>query len=174
MGAFSLGSKADPSTARTRAECGNGFPACQRAPAPGRNPLGLCDQCLDERAFDRGTCKRRASVPGVPYVHCAGGMCFGCGESPGGTLCGPAHRKEAHASMRRAFALYVRLAREGRLDLAAYWTGARHTAGDKLAALLSRAPDGMAHQALLALRERLPAADLERVTPAHLRVVLDV
>ncbi len=69
---------------------------------------------------------------------------------------------------------WISLSRSSHINLAAYWTGARHTAGDKLAALLSRAPDGMAHQALLALRERLPAADLERVTPAHLRVVLDV
>ncbi len=173
MRGHSLGSKADSSTARTRAECGNGFPACQRAPAPGRNPLGLCDQCLDERAFDRGTCKRCASIPGVIYVHCAGGMCFGCGESPGGTLCGPATRKEAHSSMRRELAMYVRLAREGRLDLAAYWVGARHTAGDKLTALLSRAPDGMARQALLALAAALPEVAIERVTPAHLRNVVD-
>jgi len=169
----SLGAKADPSTARTRAECGNGEPRCPRAPAPGRNPLGLCDVCLEERAFDRGTCRRCASIPGVPYVHCAGGMCFGCGESPGGTLCGPAHRKDAHASMRRELAMFVRFAREGRLDLAARWAGSPHPAEVALAALLSRAPDGMAKQALLALRERLPAADIERVTPAHLRNVVD-
>ncbi len=173
MRGHSLGSKADPSTARTRAECGNGFPACPRAPAPGRNPLGLCDVCLDERAFDRGTCQRCASVPGVPYVHAAGGMCFGCGESPGGTLCGPAHRREAAANMRRSLELFVRDARDGQLDVAARWGIGPHTVGDKLTALLSRAPDGMARQALLALRERLPAADLERVTPAHLRDVLD-
>ena len=173
MGAYSLGSKADPSTARTRAECGNGSPPCPRAPAPGRNPLGLCDVCLDERGFDRGECPRCASIPGVPYVHAPGGMCFGCGMSPGGTLCGPATRREAHASMRRSFELFVRDARAGQLDVAARWGIGSHTVGDKLAALLSRAPDGMARQALLALAAALPADAVERVTPPHLRDVVD-
>lgn len=170
----SLGAKASRATAQGRAECGNGEPRCKLAPAPGNNPLRLCEDHraayadrLLSKAHD-AECKRCASIPGVPYVHTIGSICFGCGLSPGGTVCGPAHRTDAAANMRRTLTMFVRLARGGRLDLAALAPGTRHPAGVYLAALLSRAPDGMARQALIALAAALPASDIERIRPAHL------
>lgn len=155
--------------------CGNGSPPCKFAPAPGRNPLGLCYNCraayadnLLSKAHDE-ECPRCASIPGVPYVHTVGSMCFGCGMSPGGTLCGPAHAAESRASMRRTMAGFVHFARVGVLDLSARFPGAPFSVREYLAALLSRAPDGMARQALIALRAVLPPVDIEQIEPPHLR-----
>jgi hypothetical protein len=126
--------------------------------------------CLELYPTAREVCRRCASIPGVPYVHTAGGMCFGCGMSPGGTLCGPAHVAEAREGMRREIGMYVRLARAGNLNLAASWhQGGRHPAGVTMRALLSRAPDGMARQALIALRAVLPPVAIEQIEPPHLR-----
>jgi hypothetical protein len=75
-------------------ECKNGSPPCTYAPAPGDNPLGLCDTHLSEHRVRCGI-PEPAQCPACNPVHVivrgvmvfpVGAMCFACNKTTGGTV----------------------------------------------------------------------------------------
>ncbi len=92
--------------------CGEGAPACQRAPArpvnPADNPLGLCEEHLSAHRERCGipapvecpACHPISVFAHGRYVVVPGAMCFACGLSNGGTVANERHRRDAAASMR--------------------------------------------------------------------------
>jgi hypothetical protein len=133
---------------RRFAECGNGSPPCHYAPAPGPNPLGLCDAHLEEHNARCGivapplcpACDPISVFDHGRWVAVVGAMCFTCNRTNGGTTPSEQHRREAAASMR---ARLLTLWREG-------------DRGPEWAALLARCPERMRE----AFERRL-----EKVTP---------
>lgn len=89
--------------------CNNGSPPCKMAPAPGLNPLRLCETCRDAYLV-HGTgqvadeCQACASPSGVIYLHVVGGMCFACGFTPSGILGTERYRALARQKMTRRLA----------------------------------------------------------------------
>lgn len=100
------------------------------------------------------TCEACAGVPGVPYLHTAGGYCFTCMTSPGGT---PATLGEAararKAIIRRIDVLIREKAHHIRAGLDESW---REKRAAELTALLARAPADVRDRANAALAKALP------------------
>lgn len=117
--------------------CGDGSPACQRAPArdSGDNPLGLCDEHLTAHRARCGipeparcpACNPITVWVGGRYVVVVGAMCFACDRTNGGTVPSAQHRHDAAREMR---ARLLDLWREGER-------------GPEWAALLARCPERM-------------------------------
>ncbi len=114
------------------AECGNGDPRCHLAPAPGDNPLRLCDGHLREHRARCGipepaecpACNPCAVYAHGRYVTIVGVMCFTCNRTNGGTIPSEGHRRAAAYEMRSRM---LTLWREG-------------DRGPEWAALLARCP----------------------------------
>ncbi len=97
---------------RRSRECSNGDPSCQYAPAPGDNPLGLCDGHLSEHRVRCGipeppqcpACNPIAVMAAGRLVFPVGGMCFTCGLTTGGTAPSARHTWDARQKMTRRLA----------------------------------------------------------------------
>lgn len=124
----------DPNDPRF-AECRNGSPPCRYAPAPGDNPLRLCDGHLREHRALCGipeppecpACNPISVFAHGRYVVVPGAMCFACDRTNGGTVPSAQHRHDA--------------AREMRARLLVLWREGDR--GPEWAALLARCPAPM-------------------------------
>lgn len=95
------------------------------------------------------TCEACRSIPGVPYLHTAGGYCFTCMTSPGGTHATPGEARRARKALVSRLDVLIReRAHHVRAGLAESW---REKHGRELAALLARAPADVRDRANAAL-----------------------
>lgn len=134
---------------RRSRECSNGEPSCQYAPAPGDNPLGLCDGHLSEHRKRCGI-PEPALCPACNPVHVivrgvmvfpVGAMCFACGLTTGGTAPSARHVWEARQKITRRLAELFR-------------AGDR---GPEWVALLARCPSDIRERIALALAKSTAA-----------------